>query len=326
MITVDITSRNNIFNPLSGQGSWIQHRFGQRNYPIYDLEISIVDKIFKQHKQVFFRSVFGDPLCHPNIEQIINSAKEQSVNLIIFSYLNNNIDHLIENIKHSNISIFVPVDGFNTYGKTLLETCYSTVYDNIKKLEDKVTVEYHLYNYNINEIETINEFCTQYQCGLKFQPGKSFGLPVTSIIDRYGIWLYDVIPLQNITDVVTDQRVLVKTVEGHQSLRNYIKPVIGYSILDKPAISKRLQTTKKFNDDMPAISVTGHIFNNTEEMYAFSNALCSDWLINLDQLITGSVIDSGLSGESIDEYSILIGATLNQILDRGLKSFSDSDV
>lgn len=321
MITIDITTRNTIFNPLSAQGSWIQHRFGRRNYPLLDLDIETILAVFDQHKQVFVRCVFGDPLCHPNIENILELAQDKSVNLILFTYLNISDTALINKLRKYNVSVFVPVDGFFTYGKTLLDSCGRTVYENLQLLAEKSTVEFHLYSYNISETDLVKQFCDEYNCNLKFQAGKNFGLPVTSVINETGNWLYDVLPLNSVDDKVSDNRLLDKTVEGYRSLLDYTKPVEGTSILDKPAISKRLQTDEKFSIDMPAVSATGHVFESAEEMFTFSNALCTDWQIDSDKLLK-----LGREGHILDHYAILVGSTLNRILDSGFKRFCDSNV
>lgn len=321
MITIDITSRNTIFNPLSGQGSWIQHRFGRRNYPIFDLDLDTISAIFDEHKQVFVRSVFGDPLCHPDINKILELANEKSINLILFTYINISDRQILDNLIKHNISVFVPVDGFCTYGKTLLDSCGATVFDNLQILGARATVEYHLYSYNINEIDLIKDYCAENGCNLKFQAGKGFGLPVTSIINSAGDWLYDVVPLMSEYSTVSDNRLVEKTVEGYRSLLDYAKPIQGKSILEKPLISKQLQTEEKFSVDMPAVSITGHLFESTEEMFAFSNALCTDWQINFDNLSK-----LGREEKVLDHYSILVGSTLNRLLDSGFKRFCDSDI
>jgi len=44
-LTVDLTSNNKVFNCLSPQGSWIFHRFGKREYPLIDIDISKIKNL-----------------------------------------------------------------------------------------------------------------------------------------------------------------------------------------------------------------------------------------------------------------------------------------
>lgn len=322
MITVDITTNNTVFDPLSGQGSWIQHRFGQRNYPKLSLDLDCIKDIINTHDTIFLRSVYGDPLCHPNIREIITEANSKSKSLIIFSYLNIKDNELIDLIAHSpTVSVYAIVDGYEEYGSTILESNQHTVFENLKHLGSKATIEYHLYTYNLSELNNIRDFCNQFLCLLKLQPGKNFGLPVTSIIDRSGTWLYDVVPVHSETDKISNIQYKEKTVEGYRSLLDYMKIVNGVSILDNPVITKVYKTNESFNADMISVSVTGHVFENTESMLVFSNALCPDWAINVD-----TVYKVARDKNSMDSYTVLVAKTLNEILDKGLTSFSNSNI
>lgn len=322
MITVDITTNNTVFDPLSGQGSWIQHRFGQRDYPQLNLDINCVKDIINSYDTIFLRSVYGDPLCHPNIKEIIAEANNKNKTLIIFSYLNIKNKEIIDLIANTpTVSVYAVIDGYNNYGSTILESNRHTVFKNLKKLGVKATIEYHLYTYNIADLDDIRNFCNQSSCSLKLQPGKNFGLPVTSIIDRHGTWLYDIVPVQSETDKITTAHYKEKTVEGYRSLLDYMRTVNGVSILDNPAVTRIYKTNESFNDDMVSVAVTGHVFKNTESMFVFSNALCTDWAINTD-----TVYKVAKDKSSIDNYSILVAKTLNEILDKGLTSFSNSNI
>ena len=84
----------------------------------------------------------------------------------------------------------------------------------------------------------------------------------------------------------------------------------GVSILDKPPLAKHIRTNKIFADDMKAVSVTGHIFNSTELLTIFSNALCNDWKIT----------------SNINQFEVEVNTGLLKILEDELKSFSDSNI
>lgn len=307
MITVDITTRNTVFYPLGPQGQWIQHRFGKRNYPTLDLELDVIEKIIKTNNTVFLRSIYGDPLCHPNIDKILDIISDTSTNVFVFSFLNvsKKIIHKINKIP--NIHVYGLVDGYANYGKTILESDAKRVFGNIKALKD-VTLEFRLYKHNVIDIQQLKDKFPNID--VTILPGIHLIADFANVVDSYGNWLYDVFYLETV-DESAYAPVLNKTIDGYKVLTTYLVEIDkGVSILDMPPLSKFIRSKTVFNDDMTAISVTGHVFNSVELMTIFSNALCNDWKIT----------------SSSDQYQVEINTALLKILEDGLKSFSDSNI
>lgn len=307
MITVDITTRNTVFYPLGPQGQWIQHRFGKRNYPTLDLELDVIEKIIKTNNTVFLRSIYGDPLCHPSIDKILDIISHTSTNVFVFSFLNvsKKIIHKINKIP--NIHVYGLVDGYANYGKTILESDAKRVFGNIKALKD-VTLEFRLYKHNVIDIQQLKDKFPNID--VTILPGIHLIADFANVVDSYGNWLYDVFYLETV-DESAYAPVLNKTIDGYKVLTTYLVEIDkGVSILDMPPLSKFIRSKTVFNDDMTAISVTGHVFNSVELMTIFSNALCNDWKIT----------------SSSDQYQVEINTALLKILEDGLKSFSDSNI
>lgn len=307
MITVDITTRNTVFYPLGPQGQWIQHRFGKRNYPIIDLDLSTIEKIVSTNDTVFFRSIYGDPLCHPDINQILDTISVSSTNVFFFSFLNvsKKIINKVNNIP--NIHIYGLVDGFNTYGKTILDSNKRCVFSNIKALKN-ITLEYRMYKHNILDIQKIKEHFPN--VNITTLPGIKLIADFANVVDKNGNWLYDVFYLDDV-DESKYNPALNKTIDGYKVLTTYLAgPDSGVSILDKPPLAKHIRTNKIFADDMKAVSVTGHIFNSTELLTIFSNALCNDWKIT----------------SNMNQFEVEVNTGLLKILEDELKSFSDSNI
>jgi hypothetical protein len=307
MITVDITTRNNVFFSLGPQGQWIQHRFGKRNYPLLDLEISIIEKILSSNKTVFFRSIYGDPLCHPDIDQILNIIASKSCDVFFFSFLN--VDNkIIEKInKIPNVHVYCIIDGYKNYGRTILNSNKTQVFKNVSNLSN-VTLEYRIYKHNVRDIKLLEKKFPN--AIINLLPGINLVRDFSTVVDENRNWLYDVFPIVDADESLHDPS-LNKTIDGYKILANYLVDVEGgVSILDQPALSKFIRKNKTFQYDMNAVSVTGHIFTSTELMSVFSNALCKDWKIT----------------DFLNSYQVEVNTTLLKILEDGLKSFSDSDI
>lgn len=307
MITADITTRNTVFYPLGPQGQWIQHRFGKRNYPDIDLELSTVEEIIKTNDTVFFRSIYGDPLCHPNIDKILDIISQTTTSVFFFSFLNVSKKIINKINKIPNIHVYGLVDGCTNYGKTILDSNAQRVFDNVKALKN-ITLEYRLYKHNVIDVQEIKDKFPK--LNLTVLPGIHLIADFANVVDKNGNWLYDVFYLNTVNESKYTPT-LHKTIDGYKVLVTYLVGVNdGYSILDKPPLAKFIRTKKVFENDMNAVSVTGHVFDSTELMTIFSNALCKDWKIT----------------SSIDQYQVEVNTALLKILEDGLKSFSDSNI
>lgn len=307
MITVDITTRNKVYNSLGPQGQWIQHRFGKRNYPTVDLDILTIEKVIQSNSTVFFRSIFGDPLCHPQIDQVLDIVASSDCNVFFFSYLNVSSKIIKKISTIPNIAVYCMVDGYTNYGKTILDSNKALVFRNLQKLPN-VTIEYRMYRHNVRDITELEKAFPN--ANIVLLPGIRLIADFSTVVDKEGNWLYDVFSLDAANEQLYEPN-LNKTIDGYKVLVNYLVDTVdSVSILDQPLLSKFIRTNKTFQSDMTAISATGHVFPSTELMTVFSNALCNDWKIT----------------DSSDPYQVEINTALIKILEDGLKSFSDSNI
>ena len=111
MITVDITTRNTVYNTLSAQAQWVQHRFGKRKYPTLDIDADIIINSLKTvDKTISFVSVYGDPCLHPDFVKIL---KNMSIGkTVVNTYLNFDNEHVIDALNFSKSYVVVPLYGF----------------------------------------------------------------------------------------------------------------------------------------------------------------------------------------------------------------------
>lgn len=327
MITLDITTKNSVYNPLSAQGQWIQHRFGKRDYPDLDLDLNTIKKTLDTYNQIFFRSVYGDPLCHPHIGDILSLIKDSNKNCIIFTYLNIDDDNLMQQILEvPNLTLYVMIDGFESYSKTFLNSDPKTVFKNIQYLGKKAVLEFYMYRHNILEVEKIKQQFPNNEISLT--PGRKLTEDSASILDEKGHWLYDVYSVSEY-DINLYDSSLNKSLNNFKTLIVFLKDVNGESFLNEPVVARHIKDDITFEIDMPAISVTGHLFDSTEIMTIFSNALCCDWYIrdlNDISYVSKLVISKNKSFAERDNYAIRVNTALIGIREKGLKRFCDSDV
>lgn len=264
-ITLDITTKTSIHNPLSAKGQWIFHRFGERNI---DLELSlnqiknVIEQINPTH--ITLESVFGDPLCHSNIEHVLKLIHQNNIHCTIITYgMEKDAVHLVQDY---NFSLFIKVcdkvflgsnihfidEQYKNYKNIMIE---NTLFKHTATPEVKSICEKNNWQYFETDGVMLSGFCT-------------------SVIDQHGNWLYDV-------HSVNERRpnTLVKTSEAWHRLKMFVKPVVGDSILNKPILKMPKEDLMHLlpNTNDCFVTVSGHVFNNREKAVIFSNALCSDW-------------------------------------------------
>lgn len=275
MINIDLTTNNTVYNTLSAQAQWIQHRFGKRNYPDLNLDSEkVISFINSCDDTINFISVFGDPCCHPNFIDILSCIKVG--HSVVNTYLNFNNDSIIQVLNDKQSYVVVPLFGINElHDKIILRSDWDTVKKNISNLTCNVCVEFYLFEHNKHQLEEITQLSKFLNFELKIKKGISLHpTGFSSIIDDNGVWLYDVYSCDENT-VDLKWKNLPKTVNGYNSLIQFVKPIKGKSILNNPNVFKVQE--KYTYDKQISISVTGHIFNSFELHQIFSNALCSDW-------------------------------------------------
>lgn len=299
-VHIDLTTRNTVFNPISAQGSWIQHRFGRRNYPKVELDIKLVTDLLNQTTDtVFLTSSFGDPLCYTHIEEILKLKN----NFIIHSYINIKNDALFNRLADSNNIVVVKLSGIkNLVDKIYLNSDWDTIYNNLSILKDRALIEFELFEHNEHQLPELLKICDQFNSKIKIAAGTSLNginqketiRGFSSIIDQGGNWLYDVnsinhnfpndfvlaSELLNLDFKKAKEKPLYQTVKGYAILRTFVKKELGKSILNRPSIFKTSSEKSPRPINGYSVAVTGHVFPNENITKFFSNMLCTDWKLS----------------------------------------------
>jgi len=281
MINIDLTTKNTVYNTLGPQAQWSQHRFGRRNYPILDLPTETVKQIIDQSDDTInFISVFGDPSSHKDIVQILEFADQGKI--VFNSHLNFDNQSLINILNEKQAYIVFPCFGINELAdRILLNANWGQIEKNLSKLTCTVCVEFHMFEHNIHQIPLVKEMCELYSLSLDLRPGAALHPNgFSTIVDEHGEWLYDAYSCNEQLEV-KKWPVLQKTVNGYNSLIQFVKPEKGASILKRKNFYK---IRSSYIKDNISVSVTGHVFPSYELHQIFSNALCNDWNFSMSKI------------------------------------------
>lgn len=303
MINIDLTTKNTVYNSLSPQAQWIQHRFGRRDYPILDLDKSCaIDVVTASTDTINFISVFGDPSQHPNILEILDKV-QLGQTAIIHTNLNFNNNDLIERLNEKNSYVVVPLHGLEElHDSVVLYSNWNQVYKNINQLECGVCVEFYVYKHNVHQVDLLKTLINKPNIEIKIKKGIELHPEGFScVINEFGEWLYDVYPCDPVVDNTFQKP--YKSNHGYNHLIQYVKPKKGKSILNNPynyKVSK--QCTLK---DETSISATGHVFPSFKLHQIFSNCLCTDWALtfaDIKHAETGQIKEEFIDICSIVEH------------------------
>jgi len=268
-LIIDTTTDSIVFNPLSSQGQWVNHRFGKRKVD-YQLDAdSLIDYIstLDNLDHVDFVSVFGDPMCYTDIEKVVKFLANNHISSTIVTY------GMGDTMLYERLSELGTYFVFKTTGivdKVFLNTDWHILQDNLNAVKNK-QIQFYKFKHNKTDLQLFKElFDNVYE-----YDGDCIAGDMSNVIDEEGNWLYD------IHKADSKKETLQKTTQGYHYLKHFVKKVRGKSILDNP-VNLILPNAELF--DMPKevdtyLSVSGHLFNNFEEMQIFSNALCDDWAL-----------------------------------------------
>lgn len=303
MINIDLTTSNSVYNTIGPQSQWVQHRFGKRDYPSIELDTDIALKYLKGSSDTInFNSIFGDSCLHSNFSTILNEISLGKS--VVNTYLNFNNDSIIEALNKHKSYVVVPIYGLDeTANKILLDYNWELVKENLKGLSCNIQIEFYIYKHNVHQLNDIKLLAKDLNCYLKICRGTAIHPSGFSpIINKEGKWLYDVFSCEE--DAISDTS-LNQTVNGYNSLIQFVKPVTGRSILNNPMVYY-LEEYHNY-DNETSISVTGDIFNSFAMHQIYSNALCTDWNFSLNNIKDA---DNGVIKQ---EFRYLV-STVNKIL------------
>jgi hypothetical protein len=281
MINIDLTTKNTVYNTLGPQAQWVQHRFGRRTYPDVDLDIESIKQVISHSADtVNFISVFGDPSEHKDIVEILTYTDQGKI--VFNSNLNFDNDQLIAVLNSKQAYVVFPCYGINELAdKVALKSDWNQIESNLKKLNCTVCVEFYIFEHNVHQLPQLETLCKELSLELKLTPGTALHPDGFSpIVDYNGCWLYDVYSCDKDTKTVKWHN-LHQTVNGYNSLIQFIKPVTGDSILK---FGKFYKIDSSVAIDSISISATGHVFPSYELLQIFSNALCTDWNFSFSKI------------------------------------------
>ena len=266
-LIIDPTTDSIVFNPLSAQGQWVNHRFGKRQLE-YQLDIKTLKKYISTLNDldhVDFVSVFGDPMCYTNIEPLIEFLNEYHISQTIVTYGMGDAN------LYKRLSDLGAYFVFKTTGikdKVFLNSNWNIIKQNLDAVKSK-QIQFYKFKHNMLDLKYLNE---KYDNVFEFE-GDCIAGDMSNVIDENGNWVYD------IHKEGSPKPTLEKTLQGYHYLKHFVKKVNGKSILDDPE-NLILPNMKAFDiptEDDRYLSVSGHLFDNYEKMQMFSNALCDDW-------------------------------------------------
>jgi hypothetical protein len=302
---IDPTTHSTVYNPLSSQGQWAQHRFGKRDYPDLTLDLetvlhsldSISEGFFVFDRPIYLKSTYGDAGLWKDVTRL---SKLVGGMLTVSTY--GMLDaKVIKTIKHHQAMIHVFCDGFeDDCGKVFLGAEWESIANLLSIANSNAMVEFFVFEHNKHQIPYIITFCAQRNVKIKFTPGISNDNIGSCVIDHDSNWLYDVLPVELETEMldadydaallreIKDKYSNVKPVqlkrhlENYNSLRTFIVNKKGRGLLQLPMISQLIPHNQLQKFDNPVkddihITPTGHVTENAEEYHMFLNMVSSDW-------------------------------------------------
>ncbi len=266
-LIIDPTTDSIVFNPLSAQGQWVNHRFGKRQIE-YQLDIdTLIDYIstLNDLDHVDLISVFGDPMCYTNILKLVEFLNKNYISVTVVTYGMGDTK-LFEQLSDMGTYFVFKTTGIKD--KVFLNTDWNIIKQNLDAVKNK-QIQFYKFKHNKTDLEYLNE---SYKNVFEFD-GDCIAGDLSNVVNEDGKWLYD------IHRVDSTKPTLEKTLQGYHYLKHFVKKVKGKSILDDP-LNLILPNAQHF--DMPEeddryLTVSGHLFDNFEKMQMFTNALCDDW-------------------------------------------------
>lgn len=293
---LDITSKSRVYNSLLPQGNSYFHKFGERNYPISDLNLSKVLKFLssKKYNKVFCNSFYGDSLIHPKIHQLASRCYNLEKELLVFTQ-GSSVDRVVlEHLKSKNVTIYLNLYGaFNSANLVTQNLDWKYIESLIDFYKEKLIIEYHIFKQNIADIDPLIDLCLKNNVTLNFKKDNLKNVPL-SIFNQKGKWLYDINNIDSNYDFIdqflndkklskilnvikTEDFKTQKSVSGYNNLKFYIQNKSNKNILDLKTDNFIKEDIEIFDDVNLYINFLGYIFNNKDLYEIFNHCLCNDW-------------------------------------------------
>lgn len=299
MLTIDCTTKSDVYNPLAAQGTWYQHIWGRRQYPSIDLDLDwYLDRFLYDNSGVSLSSIYGDPLCWPSLIHFMEEKKHDSrccMDIQTFAS-----SPIIFDVARYKCNFSICIDGLDDLcGKVFAGANWEIFKTAISDLGPRVAIIFHAFHHNRHQIPQVIEMAEKHNAMVQLIPGCLRNNPGTSVVSENYQWLYDVIPENIHTDCVDAKELsdikkkysrcvpidLEKTLWGYTSLRTYLPIVKNRSINDNPLVTpKKLsrnierKAKEKFSSkNWTVITPDCKIFKNHSLYSTYMHMLGTDW-------------------------------------------------
>lgn len=283
---IDCTTENNVYDPTGPQGQSFQHRWGPRQCPDLELDLSQALDVARGHEHVILKCTYGDPFCWKYFEDFVALCQSP-----IMIHTTGNVDPEYFKVVAEKFShVIFSLDGIEDQcGRIMLGADWSKISQNIKQMGKNCTVEMKVYVHNCRQIEQIKNLADRQGFNTVFRPGDSNDVFGTAIIDQNCNWLYDVIPADpdSLTNCNTDTT-LRKHLWSYTSLKTYMPAKKHRGLMSHPMISRAnymQEIEHLFEKSYQAqegiyIAPSGKIFSNSHKYSVYMLLLADDWKLD----------------------------------------------
>tara|TARA_B100002019_G_C21246217_1_gene588419 strand:- start:210 stop:1331 length:1122 start_codon:yes stop_codon:yes gene_type:complete len=302
---LDITSKSKVFNSLLPQGNSYFHKFGKRNYPISDLNLSKIIRFLSSSSldKVFCNSFYGDSLTHPKIDFLATKCKTFEKELLVFTHGSEVDMSVLKGLKSKNVTIYLNLYGaFDSANLVTQNLNWNYIEKLVQYYQEKLIIEYHIFKQNLSDIDPLIDLCLKNNVTLNFKKHLNSGYE--SIFDSEGNWLYDLNSIENdyknTFDIFLNNEDLLKyknkfkvedfklqkSVQGFSNLKFYLnnKSLKNiFEITNQSHINESIDIETQ--EDM-YINFLGYIFKNKTLYEVFNQCLCNDWGQDFSRYIT----------------------------------------
>jgi len=310
LLFLDLTSKSDVYNPISPQGQWLYHKFGKRNFPKSEIDFLEILHYIKSHKtdNILCHSYFGDPLYYSNIISLAEYCNKNNINLMIFTYGNFNDKKIIDKLSELNTKIYIFLSGYEKNNSLIYHnSSWNNISYILKTIDpNNIFIEYSLYNHNVKDLIKICDLCYEKNINLKYFKGNTLGSDVCNIIDQKGEWLFDIYRIKEdlkFSDMFLDKEQLKeakKELSQIQDCGRLFQSTQGYLLLrtciyernHKNIFNTKLTKFPEFEPELENdtyINFLGYVFNSRNLYETFNNSLCDDWSFYIKKELTSDL-------------------------------------
>ena len=254
------------------QGNSYFHKFGKRNYPISDLNLSKVTKFLSSNNfdKVFCNSFYGDSLIHPKIHHLANICHTFEKELLVFTQ-GSTVDRVVlENLKSKNTTIYLNLYGaFNSANLVTQNLDWKYIESLIESYQEKLIIEYHIFKQNLSDIDALIDICLE-----------------NNYDNTFDIFLNNDNLSKYKSKFQSEKCKTQKSVEGFSNLKFYLQNKSFKNILEISNTNRIIEHIDIDEHENIYINFLGYIFKNQTLYEVFNQCICNDWSKDFDRYLT----------------------------------------